>query len=414
MNSLPLTDMYRVEQHFRQPAIIDVAAAVREQFARFDSAGRVHPGQRVAVGVASRGTHDLVALVKTTVDCLAAMGLVPYIIPAMGSHGGGTGEGQREVLKGLGITEASMGVPIVASSETVLLGHLDSGAEIVFASDALSADHLVVVNRVKPHTAFRGQVESGLCKMLAVGCGRQRGALNMHKYDLGRTIVPAAERILAQIPVLCGLAVTETAGGGTHSIRLAAPGEFVNTDRDLLKEAWGLLPRLPIDDLDILVVDELGKDISGAGMDPNVIGFWRREGGARQPDYRCLIVLDLTAASHGNAHGIGMADLVTRRLLDRVDRKATNLNALSSGVLRAGRLPVAVKDDRQAIQQALNMLPDASSVRMARIRNTSRLDAFWVSRALLPELGTNPALTVENASIPLAFNSSGRLLPAGP
>jgi len=414
LKTIEIPPLYRVEQHFDRTSVVEVAAEVRKRFSAFQPGVCVTPGQRVAVCVASRGTHDLVTLVKTTIECLMEMGLEPFIIPAMGSHGSGSGEGQRMVLKGLGITEETMGVPVVATSETVLLGRLDSGAEIFFARDALAADHVVVINRVKPHTAFRGEVESGLCKMLAVGCGRQRGALNMHKYDLGRTIVPAAELILARIPVLAGIAVTETALGGTHGIRLATPDEFVKTDRDLLEEAWGLLPRLPIDDLDVLIVEEMGKNISGAGMDPNVIGFWRREGGERRPDYRCLIVLDLTPASHGNAHGIGMADLITRRVLDMVDLKATYMNSLTSGILRAGRLPVPVDNDRQAVEQALNLLPGASDARVARIRNTSNLDAFWVSRALLPELTTKPGLTVVKPPLDLVFDESGRLQPADP
>ena len=411
MTTIEIPPLYRVEQQFDQTSIVDVAAEVRKQFAAFQAGGNVRVGQRVAVGVASRGTHDLVTLVKTAVDCLVEMGLEPYIIPAMGSHGGGTGDGQRMVLKGLGISEATMGVPVTATSETVLLGRLDSGAEIYFARDALAADHLMVINRVKPHTAFRAEVESGLCKMLAVGCGRQRGALNMHKYDLGRTIVPAAEYILGKISVIGGLAVTETASGATHSIRLAHADEFVKTDRELLKEAWGLLPRLPVDDLDILIVDEMGKNISGAGMDPNVIGFWRREGGDRRPDYRCLVLLDLTDASHGNAHGIGMADLITRRVWDRVDLKATYMNSLTSGVLRAGRLPIPMEDDRQAVKQALNMLPKPSEARLARIRNTSNLKTFWASRALFRELSATPGLTVFGSPLDLVFDASGRLQP---
>lgn len=369
-------------------------------------------GQSVAVCVASRGTHDLKTLVKTAIDCLRKMGLKPYIIPAMGSHGGGTGEGQRLVLEGLGITEETMGVPIISTSETVSLGRLDSGAEIFFARDALSADHLVVINRVKPHTAFRGEVESGLCKMLAVGCGRKPGALNMHRFDLGRTIVPAAELICSKIPVLCGLAVTETALGETHTIRLARPAQFVSTDKELLRQAWTLLPKLPIEDLDILIVDEMGKDISGAGMDPNVIGFWRREGGKRSPDYRCLIVCDLTPASHGNAHGIGMADLTTRRLLDKIDLAATYLNALTSGVLRSGRIPVPMDNDRKAVEQALNMVADPMGARMGRIRSTADLKTFWVSQALVPELSGRPELIVDKTPLAMLFDQSGRLMPA--
>ncbi|MCK5204501.1 MAG: DUF2088 domain-containing protein, partial [Desulfobacterales bacterium] len=300
---------YRIRQRFDDTSLKDVAQAVRAEFANFKPGPKIRAGQRVAVGVGSRGTHDLKILVVTVVECLRAMQLEPYIIPAMGSHGGATAEGQAQVLAELGITEESVKAPIVSNMDVVSLGHIESGAEVFFAKDALAADHIVVINRVKPHTVFRADVESGLCKILAVGCGRQKGAANMHKYDLGNTIVPAARLIMQKASVLCGLGVTENAVGGTHSIKLVGPEEFAELDREFLKIAWTLLPKLPMDDLDILLVDEMGKNVSGAGMDPNVIGFWRREGGARKPDFRYLIVLDLTPQSHGNATGIGMADL---------------------------------------------------------------------------------------------------------
>jgi hypothetical protein len=274
------------------------------------------------------------------VAALKSMGLKPFVIPAMGSHGGGKAEGQTGILADLGITRASVGAPIVSNMDVVSLGRIGSGAEVFFAKDALNADHIVVINRIKPHTAFRSEVESGLCKILAVGCGRQKGAANMHRYDLAQTIVPAARLIIQQAPVLCGLAVTENALGGTHSLKLTRPAEFPARDSEFLKIAWTLLPRLPVDDLDILLLDEMGKNVSGAGMDPNVIGFWRREGGPRRPDYRILVVLDLTPHSHGNATGIGMADLTTRRVVDSVDWEATYLNAFTSGVLRSARMPI--------------------------------------------------------------------------
>ena len=401
--------MYRVRQRFDVASIKDVAGAVREQFSAFQLGPGVERGQKVAVGVGSRGTHDLAVLVKTVVECLRNLGLPPHVIPAMGSHGGGTGEGQAQVLADLGITEESVGAPIVSSMEVISLGRLDSGAEVFFAKDAYEADHLVVINRVKPHTVFRGDVESGLCKILAVGCGRQVGASNMHKFDLGRNIVPAAQRIIEKTSVLCGLAVTENAAGGTQNMKLARPEEFPAVDAELLKEAWQLFPRLPLNDLDVLVVDEMGKDVSGAGMDPNVIGFWRREGGPREPDYRTLVVLDLTAASHGNATGIGMADLTTRALMDKVDLKATYLNALTSRVLRSSRLPICLDHDRVALETALEQVPDAQKVRMARIVNTMSLEVFWASEALLPELREKAGVSVDEVPLHFEFNSEGKL-----
>ncbi|MEJ2169326.1 MAG: DUF362 domain-containing protein [Desulfobacterales bacterium] len=404
---------YRVRQRFDVTSLTDVAAAVRDEFSGFDAGDKIRPGQTVAVGVGSRGTHDLKILVTATVGCLKSMGLKPFVIPAMGSHGGGTAEGQRQVLAELGITEDAVGAPVVSNMDVVSLGRVESGAEVFFAKDALGADHIVVINRVKPHTAFRAEVESGLCKILAVGCGRQKGAANMHRYDLAKTIVPAARRIMQQTSVLCGLAVTENALGGTHSLKLAQPEEFPAVDKEFLKVAWSLLPKLPVDDMDILLVDEMGKNVSGAGMDPNVIGFWRREGGPRQPDYRILVVLDLTPHSHGNATGIGMADLTTRRVVDSIDWEATYLNAFTSGVLRSARMPIPVDNDRLAVEAALNRTPDPGGVRMARIVSTGELETFWATAALLPELRAQPNITVDDAALELKFSRDGRLLPMG-
>jgi len=406
-----ISPLYKIKQQFDAACIEDIKGVVGRQFDQFRPGDSIQPGQSVAVAVASRGTHDLTLLVGVVVERLLSMGLKPYIIPAMGSHGGATGPGQAQVLTDLGISEETMGVPIVSNMDVVSLGHLDSGAEVLFAKDALDADHVVVINRIKPHTAFRGEVESGLCKIMAVGCGKQKGASNMHKFNLGNTIVPAAQMILEKASILCGIAVTETATGGTHSIRVARPEEFVDVDRELLKEAWTLFPRLPVDDLDILVVDEMGKDISGAGIDPNVIGFWRREGGPREPDYRTLIVLDLTPKSHGNATGIGMADLVTRRLMDKLDLHATQMNALTSKVLRSARLPISLENDRIAIETALDGVPDSRRVRMARIKNTASLETFWATDSVLSELRSKEGITVDDDPLQLDFNDEGSLLP---
>jgi hypothetical protein len=331
----------------------------------------------------------------------------------MGSHGGGTGPGQAQVLADLGITEERLQVPVRATMEVVSLGRVESGAEVFFAADALEADRIMVINRVKPHTAFRGEVESGLCKIMAVGLGRQKGAANMHKYALGRTIVPAARLIMDKAPILCGLAVTETALGGTRTVRLAWPEEFVETDRELLKEAWTMLPRLPIQDLDILLIDEMGKEISGAGMDPNVIGFWRREGGNREPDYRILAVLDLTGPSHGNATGIGMADLITERLRAQVDLQATYLNSLTSGVLRSARLPLTLEHDRAVVETALGLTPDPAQARLARIVSTAELETFWVTGPVLAELEGRAGIEIDPAPLDLTFTADNRLRPMG-
>lgn len=409
--SIQFPSVYSVEQRFCVPTLPDVEAAVEEQLTKFPLGSRVRPGQSVAVCVGSRGIHDLVPIVRAVVRHLKGLGLRPHIIPAMGSHGGATAQGQEAVLEGLGITRASVSAPILSRMDVVSLGRLESGMEVLCAKDALEADHLVVINRVKPHTAFRGEVESGLCKMLAVGLGRKEGASLLHRFGLASSIVPAAMRILEKAPVLLGLAILESPSGGTTRLQAVPPEQFVSADQQLLQEAWRIFPRIPVEDLDVLIVERMGKDISGAGMDPNVIGLWRREGGPRKPDYRTVIVLDLTEASHGNATGIGMADLTTRRLMEKVDLHATYINALTSGVLRSAKLPIPMDTDKEAVEAALAHVPDPSSARMARIRDTLYLEKFWVTEALLPELQDREGILVKPRPLPLLFDETGRIQP---
>jgi hypothetical protein len=408
MNYPPL---YRIQQQFEKTSIKDIPEAVRREFSRLNGAKNIKPNQRVAVTVGSRGIYNLRIIVATAVECLRNMGLKPFIIPAMGSHGAATAKGQIKVLKELGITESSVGAPIISSMDVVSVGRLDSGAKVFVSKDALEADHLVVINRVKPHTLLRGEVESGLCKMLAVGCGKHQGALNMHTFGLAATIVPAARIILEKAPVLCGLAILENSLDETHTLKLALPEQFVEADRELLASAKRLLPTIPLDDLDILIVEEMGKNISGAGMDPNVIGFWRREGGPREPDYRTLIVLDLTPESEGNAVGIGMADLTTQRVIDKIDSKPSYTNAITSGVWRSVRLPIALENDRVVIETALSHVPDLQRLRMVRILNTLHLETFWATEVLLPELRRKEGVTVNETPLQLKFDDEGRLLP---
>ncbi|MGD8958944.1 MAG: lactate racemase domain-containing protein [Desulfobacteraceae bacterium] len=405
--------LYPVRQRFDDSALEDPLGALRAAFAGARLEARVQPGQRVAVAVGSRGISRLPQLVAAVVACLRGLGLAPFIIPAMGSHGRATAGGQAALLGDLGVDEAGAGAPVVSSMAVDSLGRLATGAEVFFARDALNADHLVLLNRVKPHTAFRSRVESGLCKMLAVGLGKDRGAATLHKYGLARTLVPAAERILAHAPVLCGIAVVENARDEIHTLRLVGPEDFIAADAELLVGARALLPRIPLDDLDILVVDEMGKNISGTGVDPNVVGFWRRGGGERSPDYRTLIVLDLTRESHGNAMGIGMVDLTTRRVVDRIDIPATYTNALTTGIWTSARIPIHLETDRAAIEMALSKVPDPQRVRMVRIVNTRSLEVFWASAALLPELRSLGSVDVGRRALRLSFDAAGRLLPFG-
>jgi hypothetical protein len=401
--------MYRIQQRFDTTSIGDVPEAVRRGFSRLDIGKNVQPGQRVAVTAGSRGIDNLTTITATVVECLRNMGLKPFILPAMGSHGGATAEGQVKLLGELGITESSVGAPIISTMDVISLGSLDSGAEVFMSKDALEADHIVVINRVKPHTAFRSEVESGLCKMLTVGCGKHEGALNMHKFGLAASIIPAARIILEKTSVLCGLAIVENSADRSHTMRFVLPEQFVEIDRELLELAWKFLPGIPLEELDILVVDEMGKNISGAGIDPNVVGFWRREGGWRKPDYRTIIVLDLTPQSDGNALGIGLTDLTTRRVIDKVNIQATYANALTTGIWGSVRLPIALENDRAVLETALSHVSDLDHVRMVRIVNTLHLENFWATEALLPELREKESLIVEETPYQLQFDDEGRL-----
>jgi hypothetical protein len=406
---MPYPEFFRVTQTFPREKVEYVPARVKELFAGFSPGPKVKPGQSVAICVGSRGTHDLKDLVIASVECLKEKGLKPHLIPAMGSHGGATGEGQAQVIRDLGITEQATGCAIRASMDVTSLGRIEAGAEVFLAKDAQAFDHVFVINRVKPHTIFRSHVESGLCKMLAVGLGRQVGASNMHKYDLAKTIIPAARLIMQHISVIGGLSVTENAYGDTHSICLVGPDEFEDCDARMLNRAWTVFPRLPMEELDLLIVDMMGKDISGAGMDPNVVGFWRRWGGPREPDYNRLAVLDLSEASHGNAQGMGLADVTTKAFMDKVDIKASYTNAITSTNLVAARIPMTLEHDKELMDTIMGLTPDVESFKAARIIDTSKLSTFWVTRAVLPDIQGLPGIEVKPDPISMSFGPDNRL-----
>lgn len=394
---------YDVEQTFETSQINDIAKTADAVFASFDRS-TIKQGASVGITVGSRGIDRIVPLLQAVVRNLRAFGLHPFIIPSMGSHGGSTAEGQTAILSKLGITEESAGCPIVSSIETVSLGILDEGAEVFVAKDALEADYIFVMNRVKPHTLFHGEVESGLCKMLAIGLGKPRGADNLHNFPLETVIKPAALRILEHINLLAGLAVVENAVEKLHSIKLCTKEDVVKTDSSLLSVSAAILPRIPLDSLDLLIIDEMGKNISGTGMDTNVIGAWRRMAGERKPEYKTLVVLNLTPQSQGNAHGIGMADLIPKRLADSIDTTATYANSLTTGVWASGRLPITLPTDKAVIDAALAKAP--KQIRAVRITNTLSLQHFWATEAVLDDLESAGVSTHRTSAHSLKFNDA--------
>jgi hypothetical protein len=355
--------------------------------------GQLLPGARIAVTAGSRGIHDLTTVVRAAVDWLKDAGAEPFVVPAMGSHGGATAEGQREMLAGLGVTPESMGCPIEATMETVVLGTLEDGTPVYHDAIAAKADGVLLVNRVKPHTDFHGPVESGLAKIAAIGLGNHRGAATLHAGGipaLGGAIGAAARLVVAHGKVLGGLAILENAHERTAAIELVDPDGIAGAaESALLRRAGELLGRLPFDQLDVLVVDEMGKDKSGAGMDTNVIGRCWVHGMPEfeTPSIAAISVHRISEASHGNASGIGLADVIPARILEQIDLRASYVNALTSGAggARRSRLPMVMEDDAAAVVAAAVMSGrrDLGELRLARIRDTLRPNELMVTPALL-------------------------------
>lgn len=359
-------------------------------------AGSIRPGARIAVTAGSRGIHDLVTVVRAAVDWLRAAGAEPFVVPAMGSHGGATADGQREMLAGLGVTPESIGCPIEATMETVVLGHLEDGTPVHHDALAAAADGVLLINRVKPHTDFHGPVESGLGKILAIGLGNHQGAAALHAGGipaLGSAIESAAHLVVATGKILGGLAIIENAYEKTASVELVvAEGIAGPAENALLQLAGSLMARLPFDSLDVLVVDEMGKDKSGTGMDTNVIGRCWVHGipEFESPTIAAISVHRLSEASHGNASGLGLADVIPASMLDQIDLKASYVNALTSGAggARRSRLPMVLEDDAAAVLAAVTMSGrrDWSELRLARIADTLSPNELLVSPALLDEV----------------------------
>lgn len=381
---------------------------------------RIRPGARIAVTAGSRGIHDLVVVVRAAVDWLRAEGAEPFVVPAMGSHGGATAEGQREMLAGLGITSESVGCPIEATMETVVLGTLPDGTPVHHDAIAAGADGVLLLNRVKPHTDFRGPVESGLAKILAIGLGNHRGAAALHAGGiplLGGAVEAAARIVLENGRILGGLGILENAREQTAAVELVvADGIAGAAENALLQRAGSLMGRLPFDELDVLVVDELGKDKSGTGMDTNVLGRCWVHGVPEfeSPSIAAVSVHRISAASHGNASGLGLADVIPARILEQIDLRASYVNALTSGAggARRSRLPMVMEDDAAAVLAAITMSGrrDWKELRLARIRDTLSPDELMVTPALLTEAAERFDLELAGTARDLT-DESGQLGP---
>ena len=419
---MPLPRMYRIRQKINPPVVADVAAAVRAEITSLDLRPRLKRGGRVAVTGGSRGVANIAAILKATCDALKEFGAAPFIVPAMGSHGGATAEGQIQVLARYGITPESMGVPILSSMETVEIGRMSWGLPVLVDKHASEADHIVLVNRVKPHTNFRCHVESGLMKMLVIGLGKHQGALLAHRaaVDVGLDrMVPEVGRFsLSKLPILFGVATVENARHQTARVKAILPERIEEEESILLKEAWSLLGRIPFDFLHLLIVDEIGKDISGTGMDPNVLGrmyFYPNEE-PKSPRYVRILVRDLTKQTAGNAVGMGLADFATRRLASKVDFQYTYTNALTGLSPMRSKTPIIFETDRMAIEAALKTigLTEPRDAKIGRILNTLAVEYLQASEKLLPEIRERSDLEIIDGPWEFKFSETGDLIDEVP
>ena len=412
---LPL--MATIKQHFPGGCVEDVVATVREQLRQADLQSAIAPGARIAVSSGSRGIGNIVQITRAVVDCIKEAGGAPFILPAMGSHGGATADGQKQVLERYGITEESMGAPVEATMEVIQVDQLEDGTPVLVNKLALEADGVVLVNRVKPHTSFRGIFESGLMKMMTIGLGSHKGAIMAHAQGalgLARLIPAWGKAILEKAPIAMGVAIIENAYEQTAHIVALRPGEFESREPQLLAEAWQAMPRLLVHNIDLLIVDQIGKDISGTAMDTNIIGRMMLPGveEPEKPGVSRIVVLDLTDKTHGNANGVGLADIITRRLFERIDFEATYANVFTSTFLNRANIPVIMETDRRAVEAALEVLhlEETARARIVRIKNTLELAQIQISVPLLEEFVDHPHIEPLGEPQPLTFAEDGTLV----
>jgi hypothetical protein len=405
-----------VRQLWHQPEIADVAAETVAQLERTGALDRIAFGDEIAITAGSRGIATMPLIIRTVVEAVRARGGRPFIFPAMGSHGGGTAEGQRVLLAELGIDEHTMGAPIRSDMSVVQIGSSASGLPVYLDAQAARARGIIMVNRIKKHTSFDAERESGLCKMAVIGMGKHHQAVTVHRYGndgIARLIPEVAACVFAQAPVLAGLALVENARGGLASLTGLSREEILDAEPALLRTAKSLSPKIPFRRIDIGLVEQLGKDISGTGMDCYVIGRKRVIGEPEwpeAPDIHSLVVLRMTHASHGNALGVGLADFTTEELVREIDWPAVKANVLASGNMERGKIPFTYATDREALEAAgfRERIFEPRDLRIAVVRDTLHLEHLLVSEALLPQVAANPDLTVISDAMPLPFDGAGR------
>ncbi len=412
--------VFRMRQTFAGPCIDDVAAEVASQLSSLRLEAMISSGQTVAISVGSRGIANICEITNAIVAFVRQLGAIPFIVPAMGSHGGATSEGQIDVLSTFGITEQSCGCEIRASMNTVIVCQSAEGIDIHFDSNAYSADHVIVCNRVKLHTDFAGEIQSGLMKMMLIGLGKHVGASLYHRafreYSFDQIARSVSRTVAERCGVVAGLAIVENGYEQTAIIEAIHPHEIATREPELLQMSKEWMAKLPFDEIDLLIVDEIGKDISGTGMDTNVVGRKNDENRAVQgesPRIQKIAVRSLSADTHGNATGIGLADFTTQQVLDQIDYPKTRVNCVTSGRTAVGMIPIHFPTDQEMIAAALHTcgLTPPPDARVVQIKNTLDLVDVRCSEAFLAEARSQPGLTLLTEPAPMSFDKNGRLAP---
>ncbi|MED3912021.1 lactate racemase domain-containing protein [Peribacillus simplex] len=409
LREIQLPKMVKVRQKFRTPQIADVAREVKKAIKEAGVLSRINEDDRVAIAVGSRGVADLPILVRETVSAVMEAGGNPFIVPAMGSHGGATAEGQIDVLLQLGISEEAVGAPIMSSMEVIKLDELPNGLPVYIDKLAYESDKIIVINRIKPHTAFRGPVESGLMKMITIGLGKQKGAEAAHAYSfkyMAEHVPEMAKISLAKAPIIFGLATIENAYDKPAKIVAVPAEELEEVEPGLLLEAKSLMPKIHFDSMDVLIVNELGKDISGDGMDPNITGNFATPYATGGPDVKRTVVLGLTEKTHGNANGIGMADMTTKAVMNEIEWEKGYANALTSTVTDVVKLPMFLDTQELAVKAAIKTCNafDLNKVRVVRIKNTLEIGEIWISESMMEEALKNKNIEILSEPEELALD----------
>ena len=414
----PVPKMLRVRQIFEAPTVEDIPAAVRAEVQRLDLGPKVNPGETVAISVGSRGIANIALIIKSLVAELKALGLEPFLVPAMGSHGGGIAEAQQEIIEGYGVTEEYTGAPIKSSMDVVQIGETEDGVPVYFDKYAFEGDHVAVVGRIKPHTDFVGEIESGLHKMMLIGLGKHKGAALYHQaivhYSFDRIIRSVGQTVIDKCGVLLGLGLVENQYDKTALIKGVGADEFVEREKELLVLAKKWMPRLPFDQVDLLIVDEIGKNISGAGMDTNVVGRKFHDNHAAEKEYpkvTRILVRGLTEETHGNASGIGTAEYAHKRAIEEMDREITYINCMTGNHPSGAHIPLYFDTDQVCIQKALETvgLVEPENAKVLRIHNTLELGELLVSEAYRTEIEQRDDLEIVGEAEDMPFDENGDL-----